>query len=106
MLLKQSAIRHISYTELDAMLRELAYRARGTVQGIKPQTQRDEVPAALLAHFLKVPYGKGTEFSIFSDATTDICLFKKEYDSEHYNRNVKQKYGFRNLRKTFSNRNQ
>lgn len=85
---KQSQVRHISYQELDAMLRELAYQLHGKVQGIKPQTTRDEVPAALLASIMKVPFGKGTEFSIFSDATPEICLFKKEYESEHYNRSV------------------
>lgn len=89
MLLKQSKIRHISYLELDGMLRDLAERVRGSVKGIKPQTSRDYIPAALLANFLNVPLGQGTEFSIYSDATTEICLFKKEYESEHYNRTVK-----------------
>lgn len=89
---KQSAIRHLSYEELDLLVRNLAeqIKVKGIrVVGIQPKSVEDVVPSYLLANFLQVPYGNGSVFSLYSDYVSDFCLFKLIYDSDHYNKDIK-----------------
>ena len=90
---KETAIRHLSYEEMDLMLRQLAEQIRSKgikVKSIKPIDQQDYVCAAILAHFLGVPVSDtGSKFSLFSDYDVDFCLFNKIYSNEIYNSQTK-----------------
>ena len=90
---KESAVRHVSYEELDMMLRNLVEMIRGQgiiVKGIQPRNRDDLPAAAILADMLNVPFDmKGHMFSIYSEYDEDFCLFRKRYESEHYNKRTK-----------------
>ena len=89
MLRPKSVIRHISFIEFNQMMNSLAETVRSSglkVQGLTPIDKRDLVPAALLAYKLDVPINNNsTTFSIYSDSLPNICMFKKTYESDHYN---------------------
>lgn len=86
---KQTAVRHLSYEEMDMMLRELAEQIRSKgikVTSISPRDQNDYVATTILAHFLGANVGAGGyKFSLYSEADVDFCLFNKNYDSNFYN---------------------
>ena len=89
-----SAVRHLSYEEIDSMVRTIVERVRSMgmkIEGIEPKDRADVVVAAMIADRLGVPLGvnTGTMFSTYSHYGADICLFKLIYDSDHYNRDIK-----------------
>ena len=86
---KETAVRHLSYEEMDMMLRELAEQIRYKgikVTSIAPKDEEDYVCAAILAAFLGVKVRQGDRvFGLYSEYGVDFCLFNKKYDSDHYN---------------------
>ena len=91
---KTSAVRHLSYEEIDTMVRTIVERVRTMgmkIEGIEPKDREDTVVAAMIAENLNVPLGvnTGTTFSTYSHYGADICLFKLIYNSDHYNRDIK-----------------
>ena len=91
---KQSQVRHISWEELDEMIRSLA----GVINRTKynavcaADPSQDSIPAAMLAVNTGLPLQANGDlvFSVYSDFQVKACLFKKNYSSEHYNNeNVK-----------------
>lgn len=90
---KETAIRHLSYEEMDMMLREVAEQIRSKgikVASIAPKEQEDYVGAAILASFLGVKVGPGDKvFGLYSDHMVDFCLFHKIYENDIYNKDTK-----------------
>lgn len=86
---KTSAIRHISYEELDEMLRRLAERVLSSgknVSSVSPASDEDAPIAAILSRFLNVPLTySGVRVGLYSELLPEICLFKIIYDSDFYN---------------------
>ena len=89
MLRPKSMIKHVSFVEFTQMINVLAYRVESSglnIKGIHPLTIDDMIPAAHLAYKLNVPIlDNTTKFSIYSDSLPDICMFKKNYESDLYN---------------------
>ena len=89
---KQSAVRHLSYQELDMMMRSLSDSIRSTVpvSSLTPNTPADAAIVHLLAEMMNLPVStSGTRVSFYSEMGTDFCFFKLNFPSEHYNRDVK-----------------
>ena len=90
---KETAIRHLSYEEMDMMLRELAEQIRSKgikVTSISPKDQDDYVGATILASLLGVKVGPGHRvFGLYSEHGIDFCLFHKIYENDVYNRDTK-----------------
>ena len=90
---RETAVRHLSYEEMDLMLRDLAeqIKSKGVkVTSIAPKDQNDYVATTILAHHLGANVGfHGHKFGLYSEVDVDFCLFHKIYDNEVYNKTTK-----------------
>lgn len=91
---KNSALKHLSYQEIDSMLRDLAERihSKGGCTSLQPVSKSDLVITALLSEFSGIPIdynSKSWKVGLTSEIDTDVCIFRKNYISGHYNRTVK-----------------
>jgi hypothetical protein len=89
---KQSAVRHLSYQELDGMLRALSeqIRSRTRVTSLTPNTPNDTTVVHLLADMMQLPVtDSGTRVSFYSQVGSEFCFFKLNFTSDLYNREVK-----------------
>ena len=92
-LAKRTSIRHLSYPELEQMLRSLGEQLLSSgCKSIYYSSKDDLAITALLSEMTGLLISDSKEslrFGLTSEVDTDICLFKKNYISEHYNRTVK-----------------
>lgn len=89
---KQSAVRLISWEELETMVRSLGtmIMARERPSSITYRSEDDAIPAFMLAKFLNVSVnGSGKLFSVNDDLMPDYSFFAKKYQSSFYNKNTK-----------------
>lgn len=94
MLRRQSAVRHISFVELNEMLNGFSkVLQRYHINSIKPLEIEDQIPAAMLAEKLGVRIAEnGKSFSVYGDKVPDICLFNKKHPENHFNNNMSISY--------------
>ena len=90
---KSTSIKHLSYQELDAKLRDLAelMRSKGQPISLKPAALDETIVTHLLSHFSGYPvYDLPTSLrvSLIGEIGSDVCVYKKNYTSEHYNRSM------------------
>lgn len=89
MLRDTTAIRHLSYEEMDTSLRDLAERVRSQIQidSLAPTDDQSTIACALLCNFIGIPMDMNStnKFAIYSDRQPEVCMFKKKYETEHYN---------------------
>lgn len=89
----QSQVRHLSWEELDSMMRGLAAQISSSekVVGINPVSIDDTLLASLLANHLKVDIKVegGLKMSLYSEPFTDICLFKKIHVDDVFDSSVR-----------------
>ena len=90
---KATAVRHLSYEQLDMLLRSLAESVASdtTIASLWHSGNSDDIIMVhLLSTFSEKPIDpQGTRFSLFGDITTPICLFRKIHTSSLYNKSVK-----------------
>jgi hypothetical protein len=91
---RNTSLRHLSYEELDSLLRRLADSVlnKGNCTGLQCVSKDDMVLTALLSEFTGIPIeynSKSWKVGLVSEIDTDICVFRKNYNSNHYNRTVK-----------------
>ena len=89
-----SAVRHLSYEQLDTMLRGLAetMKATGKQYTLMPTNASENVITHLLSEFTGYPvesFPNSLSVSLVSDALTDVCLFKKNYISPLMDKQIK-----------------
>ena len=84
---KYSAVRHISWAELEEMTNSIAGQLRfgPRVQIITPIDDRAAIPSHMIAYKLgaKVATG-GTTFGITSELKPHACFFQLEYENEFF----------------------
>lgn len=90
---RNTAVRHLSYEEIDAMLRNLSQQILShRCTALYPVSVSDTVLTAMLSEISGIPIVQSADawkFGLLSEVDTNVCLFKKNYNSEHFNRTVK-----------------
>lgn len=91
---KNTSLRHLSYEELDSLLRRLAVEIidKGECKGLQCISKNDMVITAMLSEFTGIPLdynSRSWKVGLVSEIDTDVCVFRKIYNSDHYNRTVK-----------------